>query len=608
MSPHRLIPALAATALVLGCGAGAMPWSIGTGTALRLLSDELGAYGIGLTADGPATLRLLPLPRLDLHGARLADAAGGLPLAEGGRLSVVLDPVGLLSGRLGIGSLSLDGARLHRPDGPGDTRWEGPLRRVAERARGGWSGHPHRLVLSRAAVAGALALGDLALDIAWPAWRGVAEAQAGFTWRGEAARLTLSELRPAELAGGGASPVAARLVWAGGSLSADGQAQLRPGEPGGLRLAGEGRLETRSLPRLLAALDRDAALLPLAEAFALEGRFETAGAAVMLPRLRVSLGRNVLDGAGSLNLAQPRLTVQATLAAESLDLAPLLAPLAAALGADAPATLVSLTPYTGGDLDLRLSSASARLGPAALEDLAASVLVRDGALEIALNRAGLRGGTLKGRVALAPAAADPAGTEIRAQGSLDRVDLGALLTDLGEASWVQGPVQGHLALESRGRDLSELVARAAGRATLAVERGSLVGLDLTDVIQRNGGLAAGALARRNGRTPFERAALSVRFADGVGEIGEGALQAPSLTASLRGGFSLTDRTLRARAELSPRLAGSRPGPFFDLAGPWEDVAVRVLRSDEPDLPASALTAEPLPGPALLPARARAYAP
>ncbi len=614
MSPHRPIPAplsarwptLAATALALGCIAGAMPWSIGTDTALRLVAADLDAYGVALAASGPASVRLLPLPRLDLRGVRFSEAAG-LPLAEGGRLSLVLDPLtlprALLGGRIGIGSLSLDDARLHLPEGADDARWAGPLRRLAERSRAGWGGHPHRVVLHRAALDGRVVLRDLDLDIAWPAWRAAAEAQASFTWEGEAVRLALTDLHPADLASGGLSPFSARLAWGAGSLSADGQARFADG----LRLAGEGRLETRALPRLLAALGRDAALLPFARSFALEGRFETEGPAVMLPRLRVSLGQNVLDGAGAVNIGAARTAVQATLAAESLDLGPLVAPVAEALegGAGAP---VALAPYTGGDLDLRLSAAAARLGPVALEDVAASVLVRDGAMELALNRAGLQGGTLKGRVALAPAEADPAETELKAQGALDRADLGALLADLGAPRWMQGQGQGHLALESRGRDLAALMARLSGRAAVSVDRGTLVGLDLADVIQRNGGVAAGALARRNGRTPFERVNLSVRFADGAGEIGEATLQAQTLTAALRGGFSLSDRSLRARAELSPRTAGARPGPLFDLAGPWDDLAVRALRSDEPDLPAGTLAAEPLAGPALLPARARAYAP
>ena len=230
--------------------------------------------------------------------------------------------------------------------------------------------YPHRIVLHRAALDGRVALRDLDLDIAWPAWRAAAEAQARFTWAGEAVRVALTDLHPAALAAGDLSPFSVRLVWGtsspSGTLSADGQARFADG----LRLVGEGRLETRALPRLLAAFGHDAALLPLVQNFALEGRFETEGPAVMLPRLRVSLGQNGLDGAGAANFGAARVAVQATLAAESLDLGPLVAPLTAALESDGGAgAAVALAPYTGGDLDLRLSAAAARLGPLALEEV-----------------------------------------------------------------------------------------------------------------------------------------------------------------------------------------------------------------------------------------------
>ncbi|MCK1978432.1 hypothetical protein LNK15_15465, partial [Jeotgalicoccus huakuii] len=73
-----------------------------------------------------------------------------------------------------------------------------------------------------------------------------------------------------------------------------------------LALEGSGRAETRSLPRTLAWIGRDAALAPLAESVALEGSVKADGGAVMLPRLRLRLGQNVLDGAAQASLAAPR--------------------------------------------------------------------------------------------------------------------------------------------------------------------------------------------------------------------------------------------------------------------------------------------------------------
>lgn len=309
-----------------------------------------------------------------------------------------------------------------------------------------------------------------------------------------------------------------------------------------------------------------------------------------------------------------RPSVQATLAAEDLDLGPLLAGFVGLLDADkdGPPRTVALEPLTGSDLDLRLSAGASRIGPVRVEDIDASVLVRGGSVEASLNRARLAGSTLKARLALSSGALDPAETEVRAQGAFDGLDIGALLADLGEERWVLGATQGQFSLESAGRDVAALAAHVAGRATFAVEGGTIAGLDLSDVIHRNGSLAPGALARRNGRTSFERALVSLKFADGVGEIGEGFLKAASVNAAIRGSLSLPERRFSARVELQPRAGADGPkrGTLFDISGPWSGVSVKATRLDQGETD-PALKGTPLatsPASLRLPASARAFAP
>jgi AsmA protein len=93
-------------------------------------------------------------------------------------------------------------------------------------------------------------------------------------------------------------------------------------------------------------------------------------------------------------------------------------------------------------------------------------------------------------------------------------------------------------------------------------------------------MAPGALARRNGRTPFEHAAVTLLFADGVGEIVEGRLASRSLGASLNGRIALADRRFQALAEIQPRTNASADGAppaatQFEIAGPWDAVSVRA---------------------------------
>lgn len=623
MPPPRLILAIGTgTALLAGLAAALQSWPIDGTRARAFVRDRLAVYGLGLADDGPVSVTLLPLPSLRFDDTRIRIGGPDGPiLADGGRLTVKLSPASLLSGQAELGSLILDRARIDGAALSAPGTFAEPLARLTERIGREPGAHPHRLRLTRATLDGggpARTAHDVDLDLTWPAWSAALEGTGSATWKGGRANITIAGLRPADLAAGATTPISAVVAWPDGNLRAEGVLGLAER----VTLAGTGRLETRSLASSLAWIGRDAALAPLAGAFTLEGRFESQGGAVTVPRLRVTLGTNVLDGAASVDLAAPRALVQATLAAETLDFAPLLSSLAGLFGPTIPETepslaraaspAIALAPLTGGDLDLRLSASAGRIGLVPFSDMAASVLVRGEAIEIALNRATAQGGTIKGRIGLAASARDPAETEMRAQAAFERLDLGGVLADLGLARWLTGPAQGHLALESSGRDVESLTAHVAGRAGLAMQGGAIAGLDLADVIQRNGQVAPGALARRNARTAFEAAAVSMRFSDGVGEIEESGLRGGNVTASLRGQMSLPLRRIAARAGLTHREPARTA--LFEITGPWHGPSVRTAPQGSlmPDAPPGGDTTGPdsLRPPAAfgLPRAARAFAP
>lgn len=610
MSLRRPTLVLALGSLILA-GLGLRDWPVDGGRATAFAGQALAAYGLTLSAQGPASLTVLPLPRLTLGRVRVAAGSAQSALAEEGRLSIDLDPVSLLGGRAAIGGLRLEGARLS-----GDAAdWRGPLARLGEQARSGVTARPRRIIMTGARIALGAEVQDLDLDVAWPFWSASAEGRATLTWRGVPTQVALTHLRPADLAAGGRSPFTADVTWPGGRLAVDGTVGASSEAAAAPNLKGEVRFETRALSETLSWIGRDVPLSPLAGAVSVVGRFETAERSVSWPSLRVGFGQNVLEGAGAVALGPgdaPRLSVQATLAAETLDLAPLVADLVRLSGPDSVS--LALAPFTRGDLDLRLSAAEARVGPVPVQDLAASVLVRDAAMEIAVNRARVQEGTVKGRMTLV-SGADPAETEMRLQGSLDHLDLGSLSGEIGAARWMTGPVQGQFSLDASARDSAGLLAHLGGRAALSVEGGVIAGLDLADVIHRNGAVAPGALARRNSRTAFERAAVTLRFNDGVGEITEAGLIGPNVGAALQGHVSLPERRLDARGNLVLRPASAPPrGLLFAVSGPWSAPAVQILGHGEAaeaaSRPGEAMLPESLKQPATLglPGNARAYAP
>ncbi|WP_342106959.1 AsmA family protein [Methylobacterium sp. SI9] len=610
MSLRRPIVLLGPLVLI-AVGLGLHDWPVDGGRVQAFADRALKDYGLTLTVQGPATLTPLPRPRLTFGRVRITADDGGSPLVDAGRLGIDLDPVGLLTGRVAAGGLHLAGGILSGRAAD----WRGVLAHLTERVRAGATAHPTRLTVTGARTTQDGPARDIDLDLSWPSWSASAEVAARLTWRGVPMRITVAHVRPNDFVLGRRSPITGEATWPTGSLAVDGTVETAVSGSAWPSLAGQMRAETRSLPESLAWIGLKVPLSPLAGAFSLTGLFETADRSVSWTRLRLGLGRNVLEGAGAVMLGSgdaPRLSVQATLAAETLDLATLADDSGLLLGSE-PVPL-ALAPVTQGDLDLRLSAASGQIGSVQVQDLAASVLVRDAALEVAVNRARVQDGLLKGRLTLA-SGADPAETDMRLQGSLDRVELGGLLGGTDAGRWLAGPVHGQFNVESSARDTAALAARLNGRATVTLTGGAITGLDLADVVHRNGAVAAGALARRNGRTAIERAAVTLRFTDGIGEITEAGLLGPSVGATVQGHVSLPGRRLDLRGDLALRgPADPTRGLLFEVSGPWTALAARTAAHVEVPGPAAQAgegTAPDVFGPPdmqSLPVNARAYAP
>ncbi len=135
------------------------------------------------------------------------------------------------------------------------------------------------------------------------------------------------------------------------------------------------------------------------------------------------------------------------------------------------------------------------------------------------------------------------------------------------------------------------------------------------MIHRNGAVAPGAVARRNGRTAFERASAALRFSAGIGEITDATLRGPGIGATLRGQVSLPEQRIDARAAIVSRPpADPARRVAFAISGPWDGLRAQALSrnevSDPAERPGEAMApGQPNPPAALgLSGNARAYAP
>ncbi|MEH3144918.1 MAG: AsmA family protein [Methylobacterium frigidaeris] len=578
--PRWSVLIFCAVALLLA-GASSLTWPVATPWATAVADRALASYGLVLDTAAPVELSLLPAPTLSFRSVRLRTR--GHVLAEGAAMQVQFGVGGLLFGRTEIAAVALAGARITLPDEPD---WAAPGAELLERLpEASGRPFPRRLVLTDASVTApgsgtglSETVSGINLVATWPRATSGLAVTASLVWRGVPATVAVSGLRPVALASGEASPFVASATWAAetpsaGSLDLEGTGTWA----GGLRLAGSGRMVTASMPATLGWFGGTLPLAPLLGAVSLEGRFESRADRIELPDLRIGLGGNRFEGAGAVVLGDGRLAVSATLAAERLAL-----DLPSGRADDWGRQLLDVTPYTGGDLDLRLSVGTAHLGPVGAEDVAAGLLIREGIVEATLGRATIRGGTLKGRATLL---SGDAGLEAKAQGSVDRIDLGTVLADLGAPRWLLGRARGTLSLEGSGWDLTEISRRLTGRASLALDGGEILGLGLADATQR-----AGSPLRRGGRTPFERAQVTLSLSDGVGDIVQGQIRGSTVVAGLRGRVWLPDRRLGVWVELEPRLQGTAeagPASLVEISGPWAEPVVRLIPTRNPALPAAA---------------------
>ena len=253
----------------------------------------------------------------------------------------------------------------------------------------------------------------------------------------------------------------------------------------------------------------DLPLGSLIQGVSIDGDFSADRRRIGWPSVALKLGGDRLEGALAIRIDGPRPVVTGTLAADQLNLSDFFAAFAQARTGSGlwSGDDITLQGSTGGDLDLRLSATDAKLGRLRVSDMAASVLVRPGRIEASLGRASVRNGSLKGRLTLSGlGSGSGSGTEVKAQGTFDQIDLAAVLSDFGQRRWITGQAQGHFALEGSGRTAADLIRQTQGRTAITIKQGEIIGIGLNDVLRRVEKQPLSAfLDWRGGRTPFDQA-------------------------------------------------------------------------------------------------------
>jgi uncharacterized protein involved in outer membrane biogenesis len=270
---------------------------------------------------------------------------------------------------------------------------------------------------------------------------------------------------------------------------------------------------------------------------------------------QIRLDGQRLDGSLLTRLDGGRLSLSGTLASSKLDLTPLKSALIPARAPDGgwnrePFDLWRLP---RADFDLRLSVGSLVIGGLTLDNAALALLTRAGKTDISLAGADFYQGAVNGKLAIATGATGA--VEIRAQASLDQADAGAVLGLLIAGRRLAGTGSGSLQLEGSGDSMAALMRSWRGKASVKVDQGELVGVNLPEALRRveRRPLVAG-LDLIGGRTPFDSATAGFRIADGVAYTSDAQIRSPATRISLAGEIGIGERALHLTGVVSQAFA------------------------------------------------------
>ncbi|WP_210485937.1 AsmA family protein [Microvirga antarctica] len=566
---RRAVLSIAVVCLLV-LAVAAVPWTLPKGgLSARIASHLKQQYDIDFAVSGRSTFALLPTPRIKFEDVHL-EAPGPAVIAQGGTLRAELNIIPLFLGRLEMGAISLSESKLsasfeqlRRHD------WSGAIADEAQHMR-----------LSRVVIAGSTlrwtdrpddGLSSINAILAWAALDDTLSAVGSFSWRGETVAVEQAQFQPLALSSDRPGALSFTLALPAARVSVDGTAQLGS-DP---RFTGKSQIKATSVRDFTRWSGLDLPFGSLLKAVSVDGMLSFDRRRLSWPSVTVKLGPDALEGTLAVRLDGERPLITGTLAADEVDFSDVVMPLSSVTTSAGTWSdeVIDLSSATGSDLDLRLSATTAQLGRMRLGDMAMSVLVRPGRVEASLGRGTFHDGTLKGRLSLTRV---DEGTELRAQGAFDRVDMAAFLAATGQGRWIQGPGQGQFAIEGTGRTPSDLVRHANGRSTVTIKDGELIGIGLDEAIRRveKRPLAA-SLGWKGGRTPFDQAQVQFNIVDGLADIADSRLTASGFVTTLRGQISLIERDLDLKADVSAASATTPlpPAIVFGVSGRWHNVIV-----------------------------------
>ncbi len=538
-----------------------VPWKLRGATKYAEIAKHISeATGLSARIGGDITLKLLPRPRVQISGVSVRDSNDAV-LADAPTLYGDLDIPSLLKGKwqlisatLADPTVTVDIDKLPGPASPGDGVTEGgvdPFDAFKLSFRSGVI----RVRSQHSAFDTLITDVDATAQLS-PSADGSLALSGRAVWHSAPGQFTGRLARPRAVLNGGTSPASLQATSAIGSFSAAGDLS------GGAQrqFAGRVTISSNAVPRLFAAFGLPAPWIDVQRAM-LSGDAMAKLGDVSLSSSTLRLDDTTLEGTLGFHADGKRGLIEGTLATDFLDLGRF-------AGHNArPSSRASLfeTPVATDllpmNIDLRVSASVVRWGQIEVQDSALSAFSHDGRVEVTLDEASAFNGIVK---AHATASVGTAGIEAHADLSVAKVDLGPLTAALAGEERATGALTGKVAVEGRGRSLSDMVHGLSGTGQANVDGGNFMGLSVTQALKRFARklpLGEGQAAQI---TSFELGFGGHKGRERRGERGRRPRDRPRHSAVLRGSYGPTARQSRhcrgSDANRRGRLPGAERGP------------------------------------------------
>jgi AsmA protein len=409
-------------------------------------------------------------------------------------------------------------------------------------------------------------LEDIDLSLAWPSISRSFAATGQFDWRGERIDGSVSVSDFLAALSGDRSGLKARLASAPLKLAFDGIVANRTS----MMLEGTLTVDSPSLRNALRWTGQPPPGSGGFGRFALKARANVVGASIALTNVNVELDGNVAEGVMTY-ANNGRQSLQATLAADSLDFTPYISTFRLLAGShDWNRQLFDLNSLLTTDLDMRLSAARVTVGPSKLGRTAFGANLRNGALALSVGEAQIYGGIAKGSFGLART---DAVAEVKAQFQFTDVDLQSCVSELFGINKLSGRGNLGVSLVASGSSPFGLAQSLDGTASLTGHEGALAGFNAEQLLKRlERRPLSGAGNFRSGSTPYDNLTIAVKFSEGTAAAEDIRLEGPAARVTMTGTASVPAREFDMKGIASLTTTGSTPGfelPFV-VQGPWDD--------------------------------------